>query len=134
MKHLILVFSLIFSVCVFQAIAGSPETVVSESPLNGIFVTFFALAAFIPVAVQFLRKLILPYAGGIAVQIFSWLVGVCITLAGWALNLGFLDGLSIWIALLYGAGASLAANGVYDTGLVNAVINVILKLFGVKRA
>jgi hypothetical protein len=110
---------------------AAPETdVITEKTLNGIFETFFALVAFIPIAVQFLRKLIIPNATGIGAQIFSWTVGIAITLSGWLLHLGFLDGLSFWIALLYGAGACLAANGIFDTGLISALFG----LFGKKVA
>jgi len=121
---------------VVTAFEHPPEAAFSENPLNpfdGIFATFFALAAFIPVAFQFIRKLLFPGAFGLGVQIFSWVIGILITMAGWALNLGFLDGLSVWMALLYGAGASLAANGVYDTGLINAIFNVLFKLLGIDK-
>ena len=135
MKRLILFLSLIFSVSalfcapVADSLYEQTKTVISENPFDGIFETFFALVAFIPFVVQFLRTLLFPKATGIAVQIFSWVVGLAITLTGWALNLGFLAGLSIWLAILYGIGASLAANGVYDTGLITA----IFKLLGIKK-
>jgi hypothetical protein len=153
MKNLILVLSLIFSMGVFSQAKGlgevkefndSGQAAVSvetlsevsvkaeeqeQNPLDGIFGTFFALVAFIPVAVQFLRRFLFPKATGLGIQIFSWVAGLIITMAGWLLNLGFLDGLSIWMALLYGAGASLAANGIFDTGLITA----IFKLFGLNR-
>jgi hypothetical protein len=143
MKHLILVFSLIFSVCVFSyamgisasdgPVASVFEQTETENPLDGIFETFFALAAFIPIAFQFLRKLLLPNAGGIGVQILSWVIGLAITMGGWFLKLGFLDGLSVWMALLYGAGACLAANGIFDTGLITAIFNALFGLFGSKK-
>jgi len=170
MRQLILVLSLIFSVCMFRAMGGGVvddesakgdaessvsdgesvkaddfvaaarlettafalhETVIPpENPLKGIFETFFALVAFIPIAVQFLRKYLFTSAGGIAAQLFSWAVGLSVTLIGWLLHLGFLDGLSIWVALLYGVGACLAANGIFDTGLIDSIFNAIFGLFG----
>ena len=99
-----------------------------ESPFSGIFETFFALVAFLPIAIQFLKKIIIPKVDGIWAQIFSWAIGIAITLAGWLLNFGFLDGLCFWLALLYGFGASLAANGVFTTGIVQAIFG----LFGKK--
>jgi hypothetical protein len=136
MKHLFLVLlSLTFSVCVFSQPVDIPipdnPAAVYDQPVSipdGTFETFLALVAFIPIAVQVLRKLLIPNAAGIGVQVFSWTVGVAITLAGWLLHLGFLDGLSFWIALLYGAGACLAANGIFDTGLITALFG----LFGKK--
>jgi hypothetical protein len=111
---------------------SAPVQVVYEQSAipDGIFSTFLALAAFIPVAAQFLRKRLIPNATGIWVQAFSWAVGIAVTLAGWLLHLGFLDGLSIWLALLYAFGACLAANGVFDTGLITALFG----LFGKKVA
>jgi len=106
-----------------------PETdiAIPAKTLDGIFETFLALVAFIPIAVQFLRKLIIPNAGGIGAQIFSWAIGIAITLAGWFFNLGFLSGLSIWLALLYGACACLAANGIFDTKIISGIFGLFKK-------
>jgi hypothetical protein len=136
MKDLFLVLLLlVFSVGVFSQTADIPPrdepisvvTCESALTLDEIFGTFIALIAFIPIAVQFLRKLLFPNTIGLPIQIFSWFVGLAITVAGWALNLGFLDGLSIWMALLYGAGACLAANGIFDTGLITAIFGLFEK-------
>jgi len=102
------------------------ELVLTKSAFGGIFETFLALVAFIPVVVQFFRKL-LPNLSGLGVQIFSWTIGIIITIAGWLLHLGFLDGIPIWQALLYGAGASLAANGIFDTGIITAIFGLFIK-------
>ena len=110
-----------------EADVPEPGAVVPKT-IDGIFETFFSLVAFIPVAVQLLRKVFMPYAKGLEVQIFSWAVGILITIAGRLLNLGFLAELSIWTAMLYGVGASLAANGVFDTGIITAIFG----LFGKK--
>jgi len=115
-------------IVVYSTAPLPPETFLAENPLkslDGIFATFFTLAAFIPVAFQFIRKTLFPTARGFGVQALSWIAGILITVAGWFFNLGFLEGLSLWMALLYGAGASLAANGVYDTGLINAVFDAL---------
>jgi len=149
MKHLLLTLALIFSAHVFSqaafdsvpdntaqivyqqyedSIAAQQQALNPVKTIDGIFETFFALVAFIPIAVQFLRRLIIPNVSGLSVQIFSWAIGIAITMAGWILHLGFLNGLSFWLALLYGAGACLAANGVFDTGIVTAIFG----LFGKK--
>jgi hypothetical protein len=91
------------------------------------FVTMAALIAFIPFVVQILRNWIMPDEGGLTVQIFSWSVGIVITLAGWLAGLGFLDGLLWWQAVLYGLGACLAANGIFDTGLILSVFSLFRK-------
>ena len=151
MKHLFFIYALTFSACMFaQTEMADPvmgydeqtttvdgqtttvdnqpaaELVLSKSGFSGIFETFLALVAFIPVIVQFFRKL-LPSLSGLPVQIFSWAIGIVITIIGWLLHLGFLDGIPIWQALLYGAGASLAANGIFDTGIIQAIFGLFIK-------
>ena len=95
---------------------------------GGGFVTFAALVALIPFAMQLFKKLI-PDAVGWFTQICSWLVGIILTMFGWYFNLGFLADMTWWLALLYGFGASLAANGIFDIGL----IEWILQLVGLQR-
>lgn len=138
--------TLTFSVCTFSQpadtlpdISGAYEPpgvapvsgteFTSPKTPDGIFETFFALAAFIPIAVQFLRKLIIPGVSGLWVQIFSWAIGLGITMLGWAFGLGFLSGLMWQQALMYGAGACLAANGIFDTGLIESVFSLFTKKF-----
>lgn len=111
-------------------VIASETPVLQLSAIEGIFSTFIALVAFIPIAVQYLRSRFIPDYSGIWVQVFSWVVGIIITLIGWILNLGFLDGLSVWLALLYGVGACLAANGIFDTGIITG----LFKLVGKKAA
>lgn len=119
---------LAFSIAVFSQTVPEPDPPVPEvKTIDGIFETFFALVAFIPLAVQTLRRLVMPNAGGLGVQIFSWVVGLAVTLVGWWFHLGFLDGLSIWMALLYGTGACLAANGIFDTGIITAIFSLFEK-------
>jgi hypothetical protein len=86
MKRLLifLLFTLTFGVCMF---AQTEEPEASTPPISfGIFETFIALVAFIPIVVEFLKRLIIPKATGLWVQIFSWAIGILITLAGWLLN------------------------------------------------
>jgi hypothetical protein len=158
MKKFILFCMLTFSICSLHATPEAQDSdillefppphvvpvsfeapaapVADDSGLNTIFLTVFgtfaALVAFIPVLVQFLRRFIFPNATGLAAQLFSWFVGLAITIAGWALNIGFLSDLSIWLALLYGGGACLAANGIFDTGLIEALIGTTTRVIKVK--
>ena len=114
-----------------QEVPISPvdQGIISETPptdFTGVFATFAALVAAIPFVVQLVKKLI-PNASSTAVQIVSWVVGIAVTMFGWVFNLGFLAGLDWYIALLYGLGASLAANGVFDTGLIEWVLSLFKK-------
>lgn len=88
-----------------------------------IFLSLSAIVAVIPLVVEIVKGFF-PSMGGIMTQIVSWVVGVGITMFGWWQNLGFLDGIEWYIALLYGLGSGLAANGIADTGLIEWVIGL----------
>ena len=101
------------------------------TPTNGVvmgFETFAALVAIIPFLTELLKKI--PGVSGIVIQIVSWALGVLLALVGWKFNLGFLSGIPWYIATLYGIGAGLVANGIFDTG----IITWILGLFGKSKA
>lgn len=72
-------------------------------------------------------KAIFPKMQGLATQIVSWLVGLVATMLLWWLDAGFVEGVTWYIALLYGFGASLVSNGIADTGLVQWIIGLISK-------
>lgn len=88
-----------------------------------IFLSLSAIVAVIPLVVEIVKGFF-PSMDGIMTQIVSWVVGVGITMFGWWQNLGFLDGIEWYIALLYGLGSGLAANGLADTGLIEWVIGL----------
>jgi hypothetical protein len=120
----IFLFFMIFGtaqLCAAQEI-NAPGT---SNTVGDAFATFAALVAVIPVVTEALKRLLFPSGKGLGVQLLSWGTGIVLTVAGWALDLGFLSGLSIWLTLLYGAGASLAANGVFDAGIVTALFDLI---------
>ena len=102
----------------------------SQLPEYGFgFETFAALVAIIPVVVEFFKQMFFSNASGLVKQIISWVLGVLVTAVGWFLGLGFLAGMEWWMMLLYGIGASLAANGVFNIGLITWA----LELLGIKQ-
>lgn len=109
-----------------------PAMAQGDSPagdLNSFFTTFGALVGLIPVATHFVLKIIKKDSAtpNLVVQIISWSMGLVITMFGWALQLGFLAGLTWYWALLYGIGASLAANGVADTKIIQGFFALFKK-------
>ena len=88
--------------------------------------TFAALVAVIPVVVELFKRLF-PKMSHLGNQIFSWGIGLVITAVCWLFHFGFLAGLEWWMMLLYGAGASLAANGVFDVGFISGIFDKIFK-------
>ena len=72
-------------------------------------------------------KGLFPNMKGWVTQLVSWCVGLVCVMLLWWLDAGFVSDVSWDIALLYGFGASLVANGVADTGLVQWVIGLFRK-------
>lgn len=105
---------------VVTTVQSPPE---SDFALN--FATFASFVVLVNLSVQFLKNLF--KAEKLVAQIISWLMGLILALIGWYFNLGFLSGLEIWLALLYGFGASLVSNGVFDTGLVSWFLSLFHK-------
>ena len=120
-KFLCLMFALMSVVCIpvfAQDIIGSdPPDVVDVG-----FGTFAAFVAIIPFVVELFKKI--PGVSGVIVQIVSWLTGVVLALIGWHFNLGFLADGTWYMAVLYGIGGGLAANGIFDTGIITWVLSL----------
>ena len=72
-------------------------------------------------------KGLFPQMKGWVTQVMSWCVGLVCVMLLWWLDAGFVSDVRWDIALLYGFGASLVANGVADTGLVQWVIGLFRK-------
>lgn len=124
MKKIIflMICMLLFSVSLF----AQGATVISDAA--NAFATFASLVAIIPFVAEAIKK-VFKAISPLAIQFISWGAGLSVTLFGWAFGLGFLADLIWWQAILYGFGASLAANGVFDTG----IIEYILLLFSKKK-
>lgn len=102
----------------------APEAAVETTgDYDAVFLSLSAIVAVIPLIVEIVKGFF-PSMEGIVTQIVSWVVGIGITMFGWWQHLGFLDGIEWYIALLYGLGSGLAANGIADTGLIEWVIGL----------
>ncbi len=125
---LIMVFT---SALLAQGGGLTPATVIDNPnppifDFGSAFSTFASLVMFIPIVVGMFKKVLHEDTTSITVQIFSWTIGIVLTMIGWGLHLGFLDSLTWYIALAYGFAASLAANGVADTGLIQAILALFI--------
>jgi hypothetical protein len=100
-----------------------------SSLFESAFATFVGLVAAIPVVVEFFKNLFgkTKATPDWVVLTLSWVVGIIMTMVGWYFNLGFLSGLTWYWALIYGFGASLAANGVADTKIIQWIFTLFQK-------
>lgn len=116
-----------FAICLPALALTVPDTAVEiQQDYNAVFLSLASLVAVIPLVVEIVKDFF-PSMKGVWTQIASWAVGIGLCMFGWWQHLGFLDGLDWYIALLYGLGSGLAANGIADTGLVQWVIGLFSK-------
>lgn len=114
-----------YLMAVLALFVAIPTFASDGSQVDSVFLSFAALVAGIPFIVEGVKPFFKPFLkpkNRLFIQILSWLTGIAVTMFGWWLNLGFLDGLLWWNALVIGFFASLAANGVYDTGFYEWLI------------
>jgi len=121
MKNFVKYFIALLALFIAIPIMAAGE--VGFSP-DSLFASFVALVAGIPLVVEAIKGLVKPDSKTI-IQIISWITGIAVTMFGWWLNLGFLEGLLWWNALVIGFFASLAANGIYDTGFYEWLLKQI---------
>jgi len=80
-----------------------------------------ALGVFLAGVVNGLFKI----TGKVGKQIVAWIICVVLAFIGNLINLGFLSEATWVITLIYGLGAGLVANGIFDVALVKAFILAI---------
>lgn len=120
---LLVLFLFSFVATTFAAVTGD---VGGSIDYGAVFATFASLVAAIPFATEALKGLF-RITSPVVNQVISWLVGIALAMLAWWLGIGFLEGVLWWVALIYGLAASLAANGVFDTGLIEWLIGLIIK-------
>ncbi len=120
MKRINGIFILLLGMLLISVSLMAQEGTVEPVPgmdYNGVFTSLVAIVAAVPFVVEVVKGFF-PKMNAIVTQILSWVVAVALCMFGWWQHLGFLDGLDWYIALLYGLGSGLAANGIADIGLV----------------
>lgn len=126
----------IFKLFMFGLILMGPTMLLAQgfsddpaTPMEMAFATFSTLAVAIPVVVEFLKNVfgVDDNTKSWIVQGLSWITGIAMTLFGWAFNLGFLAEITWQWALIYGFGASLAANGIADTKIIQWIFSLFSK-------
>ena len=124
MKRLILFFALMLGF-VSAALAQTGD-VSTSADYDGMIATFAGFSGCVVVLTEGIKALF-PKMNGLVTQLVSWCVGLVAVMLLWWLDAGFVADAEWYIALLYGFGASLVANGIADTGLVQWLIGLIGK-------
>lgn len=121
-----IILSIMMLICTISVFAQVVEPTETPTDYTAVFSTFAALVAFIPIVVEFIKKLFKTTSAtnSLIIQISSWVIGIVITMVGWYFKLGFLDGVQWYFALLWGVAASLAANGIADTQVIKAIFSL----------
>ena len=105
-----------------QDLPSSPEET-THSFMEYVF-TFTIFLAVVPFVVELIKKIVKPTKGGINLLI-SWLTGVVIAILCFVFDIGVFKDFTLFQAVVTGFGASLATNGVYDSGFVNLVLKFL---------
>lgn len=129
MKRLMMFFVLMFG-AVLAAMARGGD--VQAADYDAMIGTFAGFAGGIVLLTEFVKSFF-PGMKGWVTQLVSWVVGIVCTMLLWWLDAGFVSDVSWYIALLYGLGASLVANGIADTGLVQWVIGLVQRKAEAKK-
>lgn len=120
MKRFLLFFVLVLG---FVSAAFAQTVEVPETDYNSMIATFAGFVGGVVLLTEGIKRLF-PKMEGLATQIVSWCVGLVAAMLLWWLDAGFVADVSWYIALCYGFGASLVANGIADTGFVQWIISL----------
>lgn len=58
--------------------------------------------------------------------LISWITGIAVAFIAHFLNLGVFGDFNIWQTLVTGFGAALATNGVFDSGIIIAILRLLI--------
>lgn len=124
MKKMMGLLMMMLAVCL-PVMAQTAADVPAED-YDTMIATFAGFASGVVLLVEGIKALF-PKMEGLVTQIVSWAVGIAAAMLLWWLDAGFVADVEWNIALLYGLGASLVANGIADTGFIQWIIGLFRK-------
>ena len=124
MKKMMGLLMMMLAVCL-PVMAQTAADVPAED-YDTMIATFAGFASGVVLLVEGIKALF-PKMEGLVTQIVSWAVGIAAAMLLWWLDAGFVADVEWYIALLYGLGASLVANGIADTGFIQWIIGLFRK-------
>lgn len=126
MKKLMLLFALITAT--LTVFAQGTDPVDPLQPIKDAFTSLLTLAPLAVVVTIFITSKVLTSLSSTGKQILSWAVCIAIAFVGMYFDFGiFAETGPVWTAI-YGIALGLFSNGVFDIGLIQA----ILALIGIK--
>lgn len=117
-------------VCLFGFLTPlfAQETLPTETTdYSNYFATFAGVVAVTSLITEFIKSLFKTELNSWVQRIISWILGIGLGMFAWGFGLGMFEGLDWWQALLWGFGAGLASNGLFDTGLIEWLFNLFTK-------
>lgn len=121
--NLCLLFGLLCSLSLYAQTTNTEEAI----DYAGYFATFIGVSGVVTVVTEFVKKLFKVTPNEWIQRIISWTIGIILGLFAWIFNLGMFEGLVWWQALLWGFGAGLSSNGIFDTGLIEWLFSLFTK-------
>lgn len=131
MKRLIL-FLMFLGFVAFPIIAQDVEPPANWGEVIDGFSSWFGTLAGIAALTVFVAGVLnglLKVSKKIVKQIVAWVVAILLALVGNLVNLGFLAEATWLMTVIYGFGAGLAANGIFDISVIHALILAIESQF-----
>lgn len=117
MRTLILIFTLLFAFCLPVFAVGSPPDPVGIVNVAIDVSTVSGIAALVLLVTGWLKTHLFK-VGGKWARWLSWLVSMIICTILWIFNIGLFEPLTWTVALIYGIGIALVANGVFTAETV----------------
>lgn len=118
----------IFLAFIFLSFVSIPimaqETIDDQLSIETLFASFAGLVAGLPILIEVVKGVVKPTTKLIT-WITSFVTGIIVSMAGWFFNLGFFLNIDWWQALSIGILATLAANGLFDSGFYTWVLQKI---------
>lgn len=108
---------------------GWLEVIENFSSWFGLFAGLAALGTFVSGFFNGLLKV----TNGFVRQLIAWAVCILLALLGNLVNLGFLAESGWLITVIYGLGAGLAANGIFDVPVIHAFILALEQALGNRK-
>lgn len=109
-------------VCLFgflaPILAQEIELPTETTDYESYFATFAGIVVVTSLITEVIKSLFKTELNSWIQRIISWIVGILLGLFAWIFDLGMFMDLEWWQSLLWGFGAGLASNGLFDTGLI----------------